>query len=217
MGGHNILNTCLKLLYLDGSGSRNSTGHGHCGSIVYWKTGTIVQQNSRCNKTVAVESSETRLRANVLRLKMDLEKHHFTPDIIIGLSRSGLIAAAKLSIAFSKRSKIPTISLWPHAWHYDNPLNSFDLISILKMKGAADPTGQWKVLIVDDACNSGRSLQIAKSFIEDKLMGTGASVRSAALELDLRTYTQPKDPDFFSEVDGAVDAEGDPERNEETQ
>jgi hypoxanthine phosphoribosyltransferase len=138
----------------------------------------------------------------------------FHPDLIIGLSRGGLVVAARLSHELRRQPPIPTISLWPHAHDYNNALNSFDLPKIYEMQiGSGRKSSRlWNVLIVDDACNSGRSLDYAKRYVQDKLAHLRCRIKTAALEIQQDLYTSQIKPDFFaSEEFRSKDAWGDEE------
>jgi hypoxanthine phosphoribosyltransferase len=147
-------------------------------------------------------------------LKGRLAKREFQPDLIVGLSRGGLVAAARLSHEFGATPAIPIISLWPHGPNLDNPLNSFDLEKIYEMQSLSFKKGHtWNVLIIDDACRSGRTLDLAKRHVEQKLSEIRSCVRTAALEIEIGGYSMPVDPDFYaSQEEVPEDAFGDPEK-----
>jgi hypoxanthine phosphoribosyltransferase len=111
---------------------------------------------------------------------------NFTPDVVIGIARGGLIVAATLSKLFDEQVKerIPVISLYPDRPNekvppnFDHSLNHaginpyfHDLIAIGK---------QVKVLIVDDAQNKGGTLSLAKEYVE-KYLGTEHCVVETAV------------------------------------
>jgi hypoxanthine phosphoribosyltransferase len=138
---------------------------------------------------------------NVRLLRNKLISERFQPDIIIGLSRGGLVVAAQLSRELGLNPPIPTISLWPHPNHnYDNAFNSFDLPRIYEMQRNMPYFGRkrvWNVLIIDDACNSGTSLSSAKKYVEQKLPGVRSRIVTAALEIKRGISRTLIEPDFF--------------------
>jgi hypoxanthine phosphoribosyltransferase len=138
----------------------------------------------------------------------------FRPDLIVGLSRGGLVVAARLSHELKHQPPIPIISLWPHAHDYNNALNSFDLPKIYEMQRQSGLRSSrlWNVLIVDDACNSGRSLDYARRYVLDKLVSIRCRVQTAALEIQQGLHTTQIKPDFFaSEEFRSKDAWGEEE------
>jgi hypoxanthine phosphoribosyltransferase len=122
----------------------------------------------------------------VEHLRQRLISARFIPDLIIGLSRGGLVIASELSHKFETDPPMPIISLWPHLQKYANALNSFDLRKIHELHEKTRRAGNnnsWNVLIVDDACSSGRSLRDAKSHIEREISGINCCVETAVLEV----------------------------------
>src|SRR5256885_940245 len=152
--------------------------------------------------TSANEQNAIELKIGILRGKLSSKK--FQPDIIIGLSRGGLVVAAHLSYELKLSPPIPTISLWPHLPTYDNPLNSFDLCEIYEMQRKAlnfEKKRAWNILIIDDACKSGRSLENARRHVEQQLLDIKCQVRTAALEMETGTHTYQIEPDFFASAE----------------
>jgi hypoxanthine phosphoribosyltransferase len=138
-------------------------------------------------------------------LRGRLASERFTPDLIIGLSRGGLVVAARLSYELGLNPPVPTISLWPHSADYDNALNSFDLQKIWEMQKKDglhfDGNRLWNILVIDDACKSGRSLDYAKRYVVQKLGEIRSRVRTAALEIERGTYTTQIEPDFYASAE----------------
>jgi hypoxanthine phosphoribosyltransferase len=138
----------------------------------------------------------------IAKLKDALIRERFIPDLIIGMSRGGLVVAAGLSHQFKTESTIPTISLWPHLQDYYNALNSFDLRAIHKQQRTNSQSGngnRWKVLIVDDACASGNSLRNAKTYVESQMSGIDCKVETAALEFQEGHHRHVVMPTFIAE------------------
>jgi len=166
-------------------------------------------------RTSSVTQEGYDITAKVRFLKGRLASTRFQPDLIIGLSRGGLVVAARLSYELGLYPPTPTISLWPHSPSFDNPLNSFDLPQIYKMQRDGpdfDKRRAWNILIIDDACKSGRSLDFARRHVEQKLSGIKTQIRTAALEIERGTYTTQIEPDFFASAEiKSKDAWGDDE------
>jgi hypoxanthine phosphoribosyltransferase len=137
---------------------------------------------------------------NIEILRQKLQSARFGPDLIIGLSRGGLVVAARLSYELGLIPPVPTISLWPHHPDYSNALNSFNLPEIYRLQRENpnfDARRSWNILVIDDACKSGRSLRGAKDYVEAQLSGIPHQIRTAALEIERGGYTAPIEPDFF--------------------
>ena len=119
------------------------------------------------------------LHSKVPILKDKLEERDFNPDLIVGIARTGMVTAAQLSGEFKRKPRIPITSLWPNPnYNYDNCLNGFDFI------GQNSPVTKkdiLNVLIVDDICKSGKHLQNARRYLEDKLDCKKFKIETAAI------------------------------------
>ncbi len=127
----------------------------------------------------------------IKKLKTILNESGFTPDLIIGIARGGLPVSALLSKEF-KDSIIPVVSLWPDN-RFDNYFNDF------RHSAARLGVDNIKnILIVDDICRSGRTLNEAKTYVKNSINNTNCDVRTAALSFykdDHRTIA----PEFYVE------------------
>ena len=95
-------------------------------------------------------------------------KIDFTPDIIVGISRGGLIPARLLSSSLNvKEMFCLTVKK-----QNDERVLTTEIIENI--------SGKY-ILLVEDMLESGKSLQVAKQYLEKK----GASVKTACL------YTMP--------------------------
>ena len=119
------------------------------------------------------------LRFRVDKLRERLIGHDFLPQLIVGLSRSGLAAAGMLAKRLGKERIVPVISLIRLGAPGDF-VNRFNVMEFGRHDfhdGAEQPI---KVLIVDDIARSGRTLVAAKSYVEDAI-GRDFVVKTAAL------------------------------------
>jgi hypoxanthine phosphoribosyltransferase len=134
-----------------------------------------------------------------------LETEEFVPDVIIGLARSGLVVAAYLSQRLDtnlkqprKHERIPVVSLCKIQEYEKSGSqefeNSFSHIKFKRDDLSVNGKKQLRVLIVDDACVSGRSLRNAKQFVENSLDTSVFQIRRAAIVLSeqCRKKLRPK-------------------------
>lgn len=80
--------------------------------------GVFFGPKAQAPRPVRQERPDVAAKIEVLMEK--LTKERFRPHLIIGLSRGGLIVAARLSHEFHEDPPVPVISLWPHLPDYDN-------------------------------------------------------------------------------------------------
>jgi hypoxanthine phosphoribosyltransferase len=154
-------------------------------------------------------SDEMSLEARVPQLKDRVLNADFRPHVIIGVARSGLIIAARLSTEFGMADPVPVISLWPHP-EFDNSLNR-TIKGYLKSQAKTGKT--TKVLVVDDICRSGRTLAGARSYLEKSMDLSRLRIETAAIAFYDRMYSQPIAPTFFvySPESAITDAQGEEE------
>ncbi len=103
----------------------------------------------------------------------------YTPDIVVGIARGGVIPAALLS----KILKVKDMFVLKLEREGERKISAF-LVSDISGK---------KILLVEDMLETGRGLIAGKKFLEEK----GAEVRTACL------YTMPKSeivPDYSLKV-----------------
>ena len=113
------------------------------------------------------------------------------------------MVAAELSHKFRTDPPMPIISLWPHLPEYTNALNSFDLRKIHELHEknlGAGSNSSWKVLIVDDACSSARSLRDAKLHIAKEVSGINCHLETAVLEIRMGEQTVVFKPKFVGDT-----------------
>jgi hypoxanthine phosphoribosyltransferase len=170
-----------------------------------------------CNKIRrAIDSIDSRINAEsqhhdtlklvpkVTELREILRQKDFLPDLIVGIARGGLPAAALLSKHLEhtntkERRVIPVITLYPlpdasgKTSLFNNSFNNLHLkIQDIKSRDA----DKVKILIVDDVCRSGRTLQDAKSYMENSLDLPSFEVETAAISF-YTEFARPIGPTYY--------------------
>ena len=108
----------------------------------------------------------------------------FSPDMLVGISRGGLVPVRLLSDILDNRN-VATIKI-----EFYKTLNKTSGLPRITQPLTADVKGK-KVLIVDDVSDTGMSLQVAK----DHVMRAGATeVKIATLHFKPKSTVEP---DFF--------------------
>ncbi|MEM3437816.1 MAG: phosphoribosyltransferase [Nitrososphaerales archaeon] len=94
------------------------------------------------------------------KLALMIKKSRFKPDILIGVSRGGLIPVAILSDKLNVRSEIIGVKYYHGIKETkERPEISQPILSDLSKK---------RVLIVDDVADLGHSLHLVKSYVQEK-------------------------------------------------
>ena len=124
------------------------------------------------------------LARNVVLLRQRLHSENFTPDLIAGLARGGVVVAARLSHDLGLTPPTPIVSFWPHSEQHFVEFNSVNLPMMYEAQRSVFSEGHlWRILVVDDAAKSGRSLKMVKDFIEHMIRDIPHDIRTAALEI----------------------------------
>jgi hypothetical protein len=131
----------------------------------------------------------------VEKLKDLLITGRFLPRLIVAISRSGLPVAGSLAEKLGDEQIVPVITLSPSQGGsgFNNPFNH---ISLKRMDFIGTPSEPIKVLIVDDICRSGRTLDDAKGFIMQHLDPSEFVVKTAVLSF-YRSHKRANPPSFF--------------------
>jgi hypoxanthine phosphoribosyltransferase len=130
----------------------------------------------------------------VRKLKDRLDAQRFRPQLIVAIPRGGLNVAGILAKQFGDQEIVPVIALTPLARSdFDNPFNHIQLTRT----DFGSPAGQQvKVLIVDDICMSGTTLDEAKSYVERSLDHDVFDIRTAAVSFS-RAHARAIAPSFY--------------------
>ena len=169
----------------------------------------VVREVERNSKTRALEEehlTETRPRKEtqsadedlihlVAELKDTLVEQGFLPDLIIGIARSGLSVAGFLSKQFGDKRIIPVISICrsSESRGFDNPFNHVESIRHAFESRRAEVI---RILIVDEFCDSGRTLDDAREYVEQAIGSSDVQVETAALHV-YRRHNYKTMPSFI--------------------
>jgi hypoxanthine phosphoribosyltransferase len=123
-----------------------------------------------------VRESGSELNDLINRLRNDLTKSGFKPDLIVGIARRGTILAGWLALAFGK-PKIPIISMWPEP----QPNNVYNKgISIADIC-ASSMKKMINVVIVDDIAESGDTMHKCKLLLQQSASGIECNIKTAVI------------------------------------
>jgi len=125
---------------------------------------------------ISRDHDEPSLAEKVAKLRMVLHESGFNPDLIMGISRGGLAVAALLSKQIGGAPKVPTMSLSA----YPGFSNAFNHIAFQR-ETFARGVGDIQILIVDDVCRQGKTLNDAMSYVQASINFPDVQVATAAL------------------------------------
>jgi hypoxanthine phosphoribosyltransferase len=117
----------------------------------------------------------------------------FVPDIIIGIPRGGLVVAAGLSKDMERHRLIPVTSLWPHP-QFDNHLNR---VVFAREDYGISGTEKIRILLVDDICRSGRTLNDARAYLEGRIDPSSCVIKTGTIAFYKGVYTRAISPNYF--------------------
>ena len=129
----------------------------------------------------------TQIHKMLIKQSKKILSDHFIPDIIIAITRGGLIPARLLSDLLEVQN-ISTIGIKSYS-NIATKMNQPSINQKLKI-----PISGKKILLVDDVADSGESLQLAKKYI----------LKQNNLELKIATiykkYKSKIDPDYYEKT-----------------
>jgi len=141
----------------------------------------------------AQDHDKPNLVDKVAQLADKIVQDDFSPDVIIGIPRGGLVVAAFLSKQMEQHKLIPVVSLWPHPG-FENSLNH---VVFTPKDFNAGETDKVKVLIVDDICRSGKTLMDARAYLERRIDASIFVIKTAAVSYYEGLYTGATPPTYF--------------------
>jgi hypoxanthine phosphoribosyltransferase len=148
------------------------------------------------------------LKLKVRQMEDKLIGNDFLPQLIVAITRGGLAVAGMLSRELGDERIVPVIALTPRPrpQGFDNPFNRISLTRTDIVGNDAGPP--VKVLIIDDICRSGRTLDDAKQYLEGELDQKDFSIKTAALSFYAQVHATA--PSFYVDIlkDPIRDASG---------
>ena len=144
---------------------------------------------------ISRDHDESSLTEKVSKLRGKLRDKGFNPDLIMGVSRGGLAVAALLSKQIGGVPRVPTMSLSAYPG-FDNAFNriAFQRDTFVR------PVDAIQILIVDDVCRQGKTLNDADSYVRRSINFPDVQIATAALTCYERVRIF--DPTFIVETLG---------------
>jgi hypoxanthine phosphoribosyltransferase len=123
------------------------------------------------------------LKLKVSQMIQKLIANDFLPQLIVAITRGGLAVAGMLSRELGDK-RVPVIALTPQPRpggvnRFNNRFNRISLTRTAFVGNAAGPP--VKVLIIDDICRSGGTLDDAMQYLEGQLNKKDFTIKTAAL------------------------------------
>jgi hypoxanthine phosphoribosyltransferase len=145
-------------------------------------------------RSTSQDHTQPHLRLRVRALKEKLVADRFLPQLIIAIPRGGLAVASILTRELGDEEILPVICLTRSQRRgFDSPFNH---IHFTRSDFGRDGGGPIKILIVDDFCGSGRTLNEARDYVEGSLEPNGFVIKTAVISF-YRSYGHPIAPSYF--------------------
>ena len=161
-------------------------------------------------KSTSQDHTQPNLGVMVKKLTNKLIEARFLPQLIIAIPRGGLAVAGLLAKELGEEEIVPVISLSPSKGSgFDNSFNNVRFGRRDFDSSTADPI---RILIVDDICRSGRTLDDARACMERFIDQGDFVIRTAAISF-YRSHNRATSPSFFVDrpTEAIRDASGDVE------
>jgi hypoxanthine phosphoribosyltransferase len=161
-------------------------------------------------KSTSQDHTQPNLGVMVKKLTNKLIEARFLPQLIIAIPRGGLAVAGLLAKELGEEEIVPVISLSPSRGSgFDNSFNNVRFGRRDFDSSTADPI---RILIVDDICRSGRTLDDARAYMERFIDQGDFVIRTAAISF-YRSHNRATSPSFFVDrpTEAIRDASGDVE------
>jgi hypoxanthine phosphoribosyltransferase len=165
---------------------------------------TLIAMVTAIRRTSSEDHDQPQFRLKVEQLKDRLLHDQFRPQLIIAIPRGGLVVAGILANLLGDEKVVPVISLTrSQSPGFNNAFNRIDFSPAdLDREGGAPA----RILIVDDFCGSGRTLDEARRFVEASLERDVFVVKTAVISF-FQTHGHPIPPSYY------VDRPGKPVRD----
>ena len=118
-------------------------------------------------------------RRKIKALREKLDRENFRPQLIMAVSRSGLAVGGDLAKQLGDKDIVPVISLSrTRGSEFDNAFNCLDFARQDFNLNTTDPI---RILVVDDICLTGRTLDDARSYVKSRTDPVDFVVETAAI------------------------------------
>ena len=179
------------LLGIETADYKVHTNHDLCASLGAVTTRITNAISITCEDGIRVRWDEfTEIIISLIRkIRKSPSSGGFSFDIIVGISRGGVSVADLISRNFG--GKIAIVPLWANR-HVDHPKSTFEyksndvnqnIVNILKSDRVNN------ILLLDDVCRSGDTLQKASDFLNQKL--PNKTIKTAVVICNIESIIQP--------------------------
>lgn len=156
--------------------------------------GTLIGTVVVVRRSTSQDHNQPSFAVKVRRLKDKLVADRFMPQLIIAIPRDGLGVAGLLASELGDQEIVPVISLVSsRGLGFDNTFNHLNFNRQDFDSATSDPIN---ILIVDDICASGHTLDTAKTYVESSINRGDFVIKTAAISF----YHSPRRaiaPSFF--------------------
>ena len=157
-----------------------------------------------CTAVVVVFGSRSQhhdqpfFRRKIKTLRERLDQNSFRPQLIMAISRSGLAVGGDLAKQLGDKEIVPVISLSrTRGREFDNPFNH---VSFTHSDFDLNTTDPIRILIVDDICLTGRTLDDARAYVKRHVDPDKFVIETAAISYYDSHQTRATPPSFFVDV-----------------
>jgi len=156
---------------------------------------TLISTWVAVRRSTSQDHDQPNFALKVGKLKDKLYEDGFLPQLIIAIPRSGLAVAGGLANRLGDKKIVPVISLSPSKDLGFN--NSFNHLDFKRRDFDTDPAEPINILIVDDICRSGRTLDEAKKYVEGAIAPGDFVIKTAAISFYKGGHARAIPPSFF--------------------
>jgi hypothetical protein len=126
--------------------------------------GTLIGTVLVVARSTSQDHNQPHLGLKVMKLKDKLVEDRFLPQLLIAIPRGGLVVAGILAKQLGDEEVVPVISL--SRLRRPGFDNSFNHVKFNRQDFDSDASDPIKILIIDDICRSGRTLDDARAYVE---------------------------------------------------
>lgn len=155
--------------------------------------GTLIGAVVVVARSRSQDHTQPHFRLKVTALKEKLLADRFLPQLIIAITRGGLAPAGVLARELGDKEIVPVICLTRFGRRgFDSPFNHIHFTR----SDFQDGSGPINILIVDDFCGSGTTLDLARLYVEGALDRNGFVIKTAVISF-YRSHRHPIAPSYF--------------------